>query len=62
MTPLTHKQASDVVNAVEWNTPEKSTLPLGHFIDAEKMGLITTDHDQVFTRYITTEKAQPLIK
>lgn len=61
MTPLTFSEAKNVVNAVEWNFPVKSDLPQEHFDHAEKMGLITRDHDMVFTRYVTTEKAKNLI-
>ena len=61
MTPLTFKEASNVVNSIEWGCPKKSSLPEDHFTKAEEMGLITTEHDQVFTKYITTDKALPLI-
>lgn len=61
MTPLTHKEASDVVNAIVWGCPRKSSLPEDHFTKAEEMGLITTEHDKFFTKYITTDKALPLI-
>lgn len=62
MTPLTYSEASNVVNAVEWNIPKKGSIPQGHYANAEEMGLITTDHAIPFTKYVTTDKAQPLIK
>ena len=62
MTPLTHKEASDVVNALEYGVPEKSSIHKDHFKKAEEMGLITQDHDKYYTKYVVTEKAHPLIK